>query len=181
MRYYISCYNICCWSKNVTNMWSKESCNEECCCTGQSNTPICFPCLPYILSCALRPFQYETSIIITDMSVIRYAKSGNYGLCGCLRFIPFCGVKQTGTDCCATNDTIMISWQALDEFAGFNVFIRGDGKENVIRRCCRGNLIGSCCCPIGNNTAELNIDFKGNYSYGVTKVLAFSFSYVFTD
>jgi len=163
LRYYISCCGICCWSKTVKHMWSKESCNNECCCKGQGNTPVCFPCLPYILSCALRPFQYETSIIITDMSIIRYAKSGNNGLCGCLRFVGLkCGL-------CTTNDVITISWQALNEFSGFNVFIRGDGKENVIRRCCRGNLLGSCCCPIGNNSAELNIDFKGNYSYGITK------------
>jgi len=79
---------------------------------------------------------------------------------------------------CTTNDVITISWQALNEFSGFNVLIRGDGKENVIRRCCRGNLLGSCCCPIGNNSAELNIDFKGNYSYGITKVVARLFSFI---
>jgi hypothetical protein len=63
----------------------------------------------------------------------------------------------------------MISWSTLDSFSGFNVDIMSEGNENVIRRCCRSNCIGQLCCPIGKSSAELAIDFKGNYSYKTHK------------
>ena len=156
--------NGCCWNDKVTNCCSYETCNDECCCVGQRKTPCFFPCIPYILTCALRPFQYETTLIITNMSIIRLATHGNYGLCGCLRFL---GIFKEGP--LVTNDSVMISWSTLDSFSGFNVDIMSDGNENVIRRCCRSNCIGKLCCPIGKASAELAIDFKGNYSYKTKK------------
>ena len=177
MRRYISCGLLntylfwgmngtdgCCWNDPVVNCCSYETCNDECCCVGQRFTPFFFPCIPYIFTCALRPFQYETTLIITNMSIIRLATHGNYGLCGCLRYL---GVWKEGPF--VTNDNIMISWSTLDSFSGFNLDIKSEGKENVLRRCCHSNLIGKLFCPIGTSSAELAIDFKGKYSFKTYK------------
>ena len=153
-----------CWTKQVDQMWSKEACNEECCCQGQGFTPFFFPCLPYTLSCGLRPFQFESTVLITNMSIIRVATVGNYGLCGCLRLL---GLIQHGP--CMRKDSIIISWESIQSFSGFNLLIRGSGKENVTRRLCRGNCCGRIFCPIGVASADLKLDFKGNYSFSTIK------------
>lgn len=146
----------CCWNKPVDQACSREACNKDCCCAGQEYTPFFFPCVPYIATCALRPFQYETTIVITNMSVIRVATKGNFGLCRLNKYF-------------VTNDSMMISWEALENFSGFNLNIHGSGKENVLRRCCRGNCIGRTFCPIGLASASFSIDFKGNYSFNTFK------------
>lgn len=163
------CYGMngtdgCCWNDRVVNCCSFETCNDECCCVGQRYTPFFFPCIPYLATCALRPFQQEVNLIITNMSIIRVATHGNYGLCGCFRFL---GLFKEGPF--VTNDSIMISWSTLDSFSGFNLDITSEGKENVLRRCCRSNCIGQLFCPIGHASAELAIDFKGKYSFKTSK------------
>lgn len=146
----------CCWNKPVEQMCSKDSCNKDCCCAGQEYTPFFFPCIPYIVTCALRPFQSETTIVISNMSIFRVATKGNYGLCSLNKYF-------------VTNDSMMISWEALENFSGFNLNIHGSGKENVMRRCCRSNCIGKTFCPIGLAQAAFSIDFKGNYSFNTFK------------
>ena len=98
------------------------------------------------------------------MSIIRVATVGNYGLCGCLRFL---GVFEQGP--CAKKDSIIISWESIQSFSGFNIHIRGSGKENVTRRLCRSNCCGKIFCPIGVASADLKLDFKGNYSFSTIK------------
>lgn len=153
-----------CWTSQVQHCCSREACNDECCCAGQSFTPFFFPCLPYILTCAYLPLQYETTTIITNMSIIRVATKGNYGLCGCLRFI---GLLSLGPF--ARTDSIIISWEAIKSFSGFQVQIRGDGRENMTTRLCRNNCCGQLFCPIGVDSADIKVDFKGNYGFSITK------------
>jgi len=98
------------------------------------------------------------------MSIIRVATVGNYGCCGCLRFL---GLLEQGP--CAKKDSIIISWESIQSFSGFNVHIRGSGKENVTRRLCRSNCCGRIFCPIGVASADLKLDFKGNYSFSCLK------------
>ena len=66
-------------------------------------------------------------------------------------------------------DSIIISWESIQSFSGFNIHIRGSGKENVTRRLCRSNCCGRIFCPIGLASADLKLDFKGNYSYSCVK------------
>jgi len=152
-----------CWTSQVQYCCSREACNDECCCEGQGFTPFFFPCLCYAVTCAYFPFQFETTTIITNMSVIRVATKGNYGLCGCLRFLGICKYGPL-----AHTDSIIISWEAIEMFSGFKVQILGAGRENVCRRICRGNCCGTTFCPIGVASAELKIDFKGNYGFSTT-------------
>ena len=63
----------------------------------------------------------------------------------------------------------MISWSTLDSFSGFNLDIKSEGKENVTRRCCRSNCTGKICCPTGAASAELAVDFNGQYSFKTYK------------
>lgn len=155
----------CCWTKNVDNCCSKESCNDECCCSGQRFTPFFFPCLPYILTCGLMPFLYRSTVIVTNMSVFRVASVSNHGFCGFLRHLGIC--KQGPF---AKTDTFTISWELIDSLSGFNVDIDGAGMENVVTRLCRNNCCGRVLCPIGVATADVKLDFKGNYSYSTIKI-----------
>lgn len=43
----------------------------------------CFPGIPYLFSCALRPFRNMKDIILTNHTVFQYIRVKNYGICGC--------------------------------------------------------------------------------------------------
>jgi len=153
-----------CWTSQVQHSCSTEACNDECCCAGQSFTPFFFPCLPYIFTCAYFPLQYETTTIITNMSIFRVNTKGNYGLCGCLRYLNLFSLGPF-----ARTDSFIISWEAINSFSGFQVKIRGDGRENMTTRLCRSNYCGQLLCPIGVDAADIKIDFKGNYGFSTSK------------
>lgn len=169
LRCMVGC-GCCCCTKKVENCWSIESCNDECCCSGQRFTPFFFPCLPYVLSCGLRPFLLRSTVIVTNSSILRIASVSNYGLCGFLRH---CGIQGPF----ALTDSFIISWEEVDSLSGVNVEIMGAGRESFITRLCRDNCCGRVCCPIGVSTADLKLDFKGKYSYS-TKKLEPNYSWV---
>ena len=87
-----------CWNKiPVENVCSIKTC-----------TSMCFPLIPLLFCCCLRPFKIKTDFLVTDMSIIRYARKFNRGLCGLLfGNMPF-----------ITNDSFMISWQPINTFQG---------------------------------------------------------------
>lgn len=149
--------------KEVDNCCSRESLDQNKFC---GNTLPCglFPCLPYVLTCALRPFQTRKDVIITDMSIIRFARTQNFGFCGCLRF---CGLMKTGF--CTSQDNFLISWESLDSFSGFSVKIDAQGNETFTRRICKSNCIGRLFCPIGHSQVEVGLDFKGKYQFSTVR------------
>ena len=94
-----SCFRHCGCEKRVPvkNVCSKKAC-----------TKACFPLIPLLFTCCLRPFQVKTDLLMTDMSIIRYARKFNRGLCGFLcDGMPF-----------VADDYFMISWQPINTFQG---------------------------------------------------------------
>ena len=146
----------------VDNLCSREGLDANKYCG--KTMPCCFPLVPYLLTCALRPFQTRKDVIITDMSVLRFARTQNFGFCGCLRFF---GVFSTGP--CTSNDCFIISWETIESFSGFSIRIDAEGEENITRRLCRGNCIGRTFCPIGHSQLEIGMDFKGKYQYATCR------------
>lgn len=169
----LCCCGQLCVCKPVDNLCSRASLDQTtfpCCGWDGQATPLCFfPCLPYMLTCAMRPFQTRKDIIITDMTIMRFARTQNFGFCGCLRF---CGLMKTGY--CTRNDSFLISWEPIDAFSGFSVNIESEGKENVIRRICACNDCRSCSigrflCPISHSTCDISLDFQGKYEFSVNR------------
>jgi len=135
-----------CWDRlPVENVCSKETCGT-----------MYFPLCPLLWCCCLRPFQIKTDFLVTDMSILRYTRKFNRGLC-CQGF-------------CTTDDSFMMSWQSIRSFQGYSVNVWGAGKESWFRRCCGGNIIGRYFCPMGTHDLTLAIDFAGNYGYELKKV-----------
>ena len=126
--------------QSVGHVCSKESCGK-----------LCFPALPYVCSCGLRPFQSFDDIIITNKSIMKYSKTQNFGLCA-------------SKMCCVKNDRFLLSWVPINVFAGFTVNTKTAGRETWLRRLCKGNICGKLFCPIGQSKYMLDIDLT-NYGY----------------
>jgi len=125
--------HICCGP--VPYICSKES---ICC---------CFPWLPYILTCALRPFIRSQEVIITDSAVIQFIPIRNYGFC-C--FHPFSSSSTTAsTGCCQTAADVIIVWALVSNLTGHEFKIHAEGRESCFRRCCGRTFCGKACCPVG--------------------------------
>jgi hypothetical protein len=127
-------------------------------CSNESISDWLFPILPYIFSCCLRPFQNNCDIVFTNTSVIRFARSENYGICGFPYFV--------------TKDRFIISWESLSKFSGFNILIAASGYETCLNRCCRHYPCGAYCCPIGTSSVDVGLDFQGNYAFVIGKTEA---------
>ena len=134
----LQCYNKCCRQcllsqPPVLNICSKESCG------------CCFPWLPYVVTCCLRPFIQEEFMVVTDTAVFSYSSKRNYGLCG---FRPTNEIQ-----CCigpfAKIGDFHVAWAPLGDLRGHDYFVGGYGKENCCRRCCKDWICGKICCPLG--------------------------------
>lgn len=154
----LGCDGLICDCPDVGHCCSPECLDKNTLCMMKGNelmsTCCLWPCLPYVLTCALRPFQTREDIIVTDMTMMRFVRTQNWGFCGCLRF---CGLMSRGF--CTSQDNFTISWEPIESFSGFNILIHGAGSENVIRRCCAGNCIGKECCPSTSNLPSVRRPF----------------------
>lgn len=89
------------WQPFCSNKYCLECCNVLRLFSGQEpithlcsheGLGICWPYLPYLCSCALRPFVKKQRMIITDTAIIGYSASRNWGLCGFRE----CGLDKEG-------------------------------------------------------------------------------------
>jgi len=126
---------LCCDCSPVSNACSKEACY------------CCFPILPYLTSCFLRPFRANDDILLTKTSILRYTRSGNSGICGY-------------ADYCLTKDNFLVSWIPITELVGQSLKVTAEGRETWFRRCFKCMPFSSICCPIGVAEYIYTIDLR---------------------
>lgn len=90
-------------SRPAANVCSKEVCG------------CCFPWLPYVFTCALRPFQNHDDLIVTGTSLLRYTRARNWRV----------------------KDKFLVSWVPLVDIIGQNLTVVSAGNEKFLTRCCR--------------------------------------------
>ena len=115
-KYTLGCVNWCrvtqCWCRPVSNVCSREACG------------CCFPWLPFVFTCALRPFQNNDDLIVTPSTLLRYTRAGNFGLC-------------YYNDYCMTRDSFLVTWVPIEDLIGQNLTVTSAGMERFRTRCCR--------------------------------------------
>jgi hypothetical protein len=126
----------------------------------------CFPCLPEIFTCALRPFRTSSNIIITDSTIYNVIREGNSGLCG---FQFSSGATPCCNGPCKSKHNFIVSWVPITELKGHTLALHTSGQDTYFRRCCA--KLGACgcgqCCPISHNEYHLAIDL-GGFTFGVS-------------
>lgn len=123
----------------------------------------CFPILPNILTCFLRPFVSNSEIIITKNTIFHYNRIKNNGLCGCMGPImkganPFWPCWGS-TLCCQSNDNIFVAWKPVLGMQGQSVYFNYDGEETFWSRCCVNQRIGNFFCPLTQSTYVVEVEF----------------------
>lgn len=133
------------------NWLRKEFCNLPPLANACSDeSPLCFPWLVHILTCALRPFKIVSEVVITPNAFVSLIRERNYG---------FCGFGETvRSDCCISLTDYTVTWISSEKFMGYDVIINGAGHENCCSRIFRDCCIGRICCPIGKSRFSLNFD-----------------------
>lgn len=138
------------------------------CCEKGKN---CFPIIPYILTCALRPFRKLDDIIFTNNSIIQYVRTKNEGCCGFCG--PICKVEPFFWPCdgssmiCQTNASFFIAWAPVTSLMGHTVQYEYEGLEMWYSRLCMHNMCGRICCPVNDASYSIvlhagNFDFVSN-------------------
>jgi hypothetical protein len=102
------------------------ACNDTYVCSKKSIGP-CFPILPCLLTCGLRPRKSREDIVVTDRAVyyLRDSSSNALGL-------P-CAFDESGLDCV---------WIPANKLSAISMCQSMEGKESWIRRLC------VCVCPV---------------------------------
>jgi hypothetical protein len=122
-----------------------------------------FPVIPFILSCALRPFVSYSDIIVTKNTVFHYTRVKNNGLCG--YFGPLvenaepCWPCDGSTFLCQTNDNIFVAWKPVFSMQGQTVFFHYAGDENFCSRFWEKWFCGKHCCPLTESTFAIDLQF----------------------
>lgn len=131
-----------------TNNWRPFPCFEKCCNTHVCGQP-CYPWIPWLLSCSLRPKRQYSSIIITTKSVFFMSAITNY-TCNFM----------------ALRDSFALTYAPLGDFVGVQTSVKSKGREWCARRMWQW----VCCCnfcramlPIAKHVYEM----KGSVSSGV--------------
>lgn len=107
----------------------------------------CFPWMPYLCSCGLRPFLSTNDIMVTNNSIISYTRIGNKGFC-----------CQPG--CCETKESFVVAWSPISRLRGHRVHTKYGGNETCCTRLFKETTIGEACCPIGRGYQQISIDLS---------------------
>lgn len=133
---------LCLSCTPVANACSKEACG------------CCWPYGTYAFSCLLRPFQNNDDILMTQSTIFRYTRAGNFGCCA------------MGDNCMQTKAYFLMSWLPITDMIGQNFDVDAKGDEKCLTRCCRGNILGRMCCPIGMASFTFDVDCR-HINFGI--------------
>lgn len=142
------CITCCCPNAADNGAFcSKEVCGK-----------VVFPWVIYCGTCALRPFQLHQDMYVTENTFFLIEKTGNFGLGGFLNgFVR--GDKPCMKGPCAKTDSITIYWLPIKDVQGHNLIVKAEGRETILRRCCKDSICGKCI-PLSYNELKLSVTSK---------------------